>query len=147
MTVRATVKLAPGASWFANDDEGLVVAEPDRRLDDARRPGHRRGRAVDRAARRGPLDGTVLARAAYIPDGKARTLLEVDLATGTIAAVDASTGPATRSSPRSPSATCGSSTTAAGASGGSRPRPADTKKPPGEEPRASTRRSRLFWLL
>ena len=35
-----------------------------------------------------PLDGTVLGGRAYIPDGAARVLVEIDLATNQIAAVD-----------------------------------------------------------
>ena len=38
---------------------------------------------------RSPLDGTVLRGRAYIPDGTARTLLELDLESGAVAAVDA----------------------------------------------------------
>jgi DNA-binding beta-propeller fold protein YncE len=87
MTVTRTGELERGASWFADDGEALLVAD---RLGGAITPIDPTtglpGSAI--AGARGPLDGTVLGGRAYIPDGSARTLIEVDLAAGSIVAVD-----------------------------------------------------------
>lgn len=85
--VKATVKLGRGPAWFANDEDTLVVAD---RLDGSITP-------IDAATAlagasilgsKRPLDGTVHEGRAYIPDGAARTLVEVDLVAGRIALVD-----------------------------------------------------------
>lgn len=87
MSVTATFRLARGASWFANDADALLVAN---RLDGSITPvdvaAGTPGRMVDGA--KGPLDGTVHDGRAYVPDGSARTLVEVDLASGAIVEVD-----------------------------------------------------------
>jgi DNA-binding beta-propeller fold protein YncE len=86
-TVAATVKLARGASWFADDGTSLVAAN---RIDGSITPldpaAAVAGPPIDGAG--GPLDGTVVGERAYIPDGSARTLLEVDLSGSRIATVD-----------------------------------------------------------
>ena len=85
--VSSTTKLRPGSSWFANDNRTLVVTN---RLDGSITPIDPTDAGLDDPIDgfRGPLDGTVRAGRAYIPDGKARTLVEVDLATGVIGLVD-----------------------------------------------------------
>ena len=85
--VTDTVAVGLGAAWFVDDGSDLMVTD------------HRHGTAatIDVDARkardpvtglREPLDGTVLAGRAYIPDGRGRALAEIDLASGSIAAVD-----------------------------------------------------------
>ncbi len=76
-----------GAAWFADDGRTILVAN---RLDGSIS-------ALDPASGtpgqpitggKGPLDGTVLGDRAYIPDGRARTLIEIDLGSQAIAALD-----------------------------------------------------------
>jgi DNA-binding beta-propeller fold protein YncE len=85
--VTATSELRRGSSWFANDDRALLVAN---RLDGSITPiDASEGAPGTRiAGPRSPLDGTVGGERAYIPDGKAGTLVEIDLATQAIARVD-----------------------------------------------------------
>lgn len=87
MSVTETARLTRGASWFADDDgtphganrlDGSIIV-----LDPATLAA---GAAI--FGGKGPLDGTILGGRAYIPDGSTRALLEVDLATGSIAAAD-----------------------------------------------------------
>lgn len=86
-TVTATVALERGASWFADDGRALAVAN---RLDGSIVPidgsTSSAGQPIEGAS--SPLDGTVVDGRAYIPDGSSGTLVEVDLATDSIAAVD-----------------------------------------------------------
>lgn len=86
-TVSATSEVGRGSTWFANDDRTLVVAN---RLDGSIIPidPTDAGTGDPIEGLRNPLDGTVREGRAYIPDGKARTLVEVDLATGVIGLVD-----------------------------------------------------------
>lgn len=92
MTVTSTTTLARGASWFADDGDALLVAN---RLDGSIVPFDGASGAarepIDGGAR-SPLDGTVQGGRAYVPDGAARVLVEIDLASGSIAAVDALDG-------------------------------------------------------
>jgi DNA-binding beta-propeller fold protein YncE len=87
-TITATMKLRRGVSWFA-DDGRMAIAVANRIdgsisiLDAATASAQP---SIEGPS--GPLDGTVVGTRAYIPDGDARTLLEVDLASGTIAGVD-----------------------------------------------------------
>jgi hypothetical protein len=84
--VTATTELRRGASWFANDDRVLLVAN---RLDGSITPidaaDGSPGTPITRS--KSPLDGTVGGERAYIPDGRAGTVVEVDLASLTIAGV------------------------------------------------------------
>jgi len=84
--VTHTTDLRRGSSWFANDDRTLLVAN---RVDGSITP-------IDTAdgspgtpieGSKSPLDGTVGGERAYVPDGRAGTLVEVDLASLTVAAV------------------------------------------------------------
>jgi DNA-binding beta-propeller fold protein YncE len=83
----ATVTLGRGASWFADDGTSLVAAN---RIDGSITPldptAAVAGPSIDGAA--GPLDGTVVGERAYIPDGSARTMLEIDLTASRLAIVD-----------------------------------------------------------
>ena len=87
MSVTEAAKLTRGASWFADDDGTLTVAN---RLEGSITVLDPVTGAVDAAIGGGigPLDGTILGERAYIPDGSTRVLLEVDLATGSVAAAD-----------------------------------------------------------
>jgi streptogramin lyase len=87
LDVQATIELARGASWFADDGAALVVADRVHGSITPIDPGSTAsGDPITGSS--GPLDGTVLDGRAYIPDGTARTLVEVDLAAGSIDAVD-----------------------------------------------------------
>ena len=85
--VTATTELRRGSSWFANDDRALLVAN---RLDGSISPIDPRDGAPGTpiVGSKSPLDGAVGGERAYIPDGKAGTLIEIDLATQTISTVD-----------------------------------------------------------
>ena len=85
--VTGTIPVGLGAAWFVDDGVDLMVTD------------HRHGTAaaIDIDARtarepvtglREPLDGTVRAGRAYIPDGRGWALAEIDVASGAIAAVD-----------------------------------------------------------
>lgn len=84
--VTATAELRRGSSWFTNDGEALLVAN---RLDGSITPidAIDGGTGVPIEGSRSPLDGTVAGERAYIPDGQARTLVEVDLERLAISAV------------------------------------------------------------
>ncbi len=86
-TVTATIPLARGASWFADDGTTLLVAN---RLDGSITPidGATSAAAPSLVGARSPLDGAVVADRAYIPDGKAGTLLEIGVGGDTVASVD-----------------------------------------------------------
>jgi streptogramin lyase len=83
----AASELPRGAGWFANDERTLLVAN---RLDGSITPIDPADGGAEDPIRgsRNPLDGTVLMGRAYIPDGKAGTVVEVDVATGKIGPVD-----------------------------------------------------------
>jgi hypothetical protein len=85
--VTDTVTLPRGSSWFANDDRTLLVAN---RLDGAITPidatDGTPGAPIEGS--RSPLDGTVGGGVAYIPDGRAGTLVELDVGDLMITAVD-----------------------------------------------------------
>jgi DNA-binding beta-propeller fold protein YncE len=85
--VTATSELRRGSSWFVNDDRTLLVAN---RLDGSITPIDPSSGApgIPIGGSRSPLDGTVGGERAYVPDGRAGTLVEVDLRTLTIATVD-----------------------------------------------------------
>jgi DNA-binding beta-propeller fold protein YncE len=85
--IRSTSVLRRGSAWFANDDRTVVVAN---RLDGSITPIKPTDGGPDDPIEgsRNPLDGTVWDGRAYIPDGKAGTLVEVDLATSVIGRVD-----------------------------------------------------------
>jgi len=85
--VTAMSELRRGSSWFANDDRTLLIAN---RLDGSITPIGTTDGTPDAPilGSKSPLDGTVGGQRAYIPDGKAGTLVEIDLATRTIALVD-----------------------------------------------------------
>jgi streptogramin lyase len=85
-TVETTIELDRGASWFADDGHDLLVAN---RLDGsiARLDVADPVVPAPIIGATSPLDGTVADGRAYIPDSTG-TLVEVDLATGSITAVD-----------------------------------------------------------
>lgn len=85
--VIATSELERGSSWFANDDQALLVAN---RLDGSITPIESSDGAPGTAITGGtsPLDGTIAGGRAYIPDGKAGTLIEIDLSARTISTID-----------------------------------------------------------
>jgi len=90
MTVTSTTELERGASWFADDRDALLVTN---RVDGSMVPlDPASGGAVGAiGGASSPLDGTLLRGRAYIPDA-ARRLIEIDLASGSVAVVDALDG-------------------------------------------------------
>lgn len=82
-----TTDLRRGSSWFANDERTLLVAN---RLDGSISPiGLSDGTAGPPiVGSKSPLDGTIDGERAYVPDGKAGTLIEIDLTKQTIVTVD-----------------------------------------------------------
>lgn len=87
LAVQATIDLGHGASWFADDGAVLLVAD---RIRGSITPIDTKASVAGKpiTGSTGPLDGTISAGRAYVPDGKAGTLIEIDLAAGSVATVD-----------------------------------------------------------